>query len=96
MAMLPNNHLMKVRNHFLTQLIRAQSDTKFVAGDFEAPLKVRQNIVIDVVHTQIKMLELWILNGYPYLDSLPIIVFSSDLFNIVENRHNLLRLFTCF
>lgn len=78
-------------DHFFLQFVGAQGDAELVLRTINHVGKRLLDVIVDIVHAEIEMLDLRILYGHPFLDLLTLLVDPFDWFNIVELRYRLLR-----
>ena len=78
---------MQSLDHILGKLVGADGDAKIVCGSLEDCAQSLLNIVVNLVHAKIQVLELGVLDRHPLLDLFTSFIFTSDLLNIVKLRH---------
>ena len=92
-AVLLVDHLVNFGSELFAQLIGGHSHAKSVVSDFENVFKFWLDVIINVVHAEVEVLELRILDSHPDLLGLSIFIFLGDLLNIIQLWNRLLWLF---
>ena len=80
-------------SNLFAELVRAQRDPERVGGNAETVGEGRLDLVVDVVHAEIIMLELGVLDRHPDSHSFSVLVFLGNLLDVVQLRHWFFRLF---
>jgi len=94
-SMLLLDFLMQLGYKLFTQFIGAQSHTEVISGDAEHIGEWFFYVIVNVIHAQIKVLELWVLDRHPNLHCFSLVILLGDLLDIVQCWHRLFWLFAC-
>ena len=71
-------------DHFLWNFVWRKGYSKIIRGVFEHLFQFVGNVFVDVVHAEVQVFELRVLDSYPFLNGLTIWLLSSDLFDIIK------------
>ena len=95
-SVLLNNHLVQARDYSVAKLVGTKGDAELVSCNLETTLQMRQDLVVHLVHAQVQVLELRVLDSHPNLDSLSLRVFGRNLLDVVQHGYWLFGLLASF
>ena len=81
--MLPLDGLIQTVDDFITKFVWAEGQTEVVTSDSEALVKSWFNLISNVVHAKIDVLQLRVLDRHPHLNCLAFFIFGCDLGDII-------------